>query len=69
LLIRNGTLIVKLVSEHIPTGRRNISRARKNGNNEAHEDEQAWDAFYILSNKINDKYLVVTLSVSALRNT
>ena len=40
----------------------------KDGHSEAHKDEKVWDALYIVANEINDKYFVVTLSVSTLCN-
>jgi hypothetical protein len=59
---------VKLVPEHIPQAEETYVEQEKDGHNEAHEEQQVWDAFYIVSNEINDRYLAVTLSVRALRN-
>ena len=38
----------------------------KDGHSEAHTGEQVWEALHIVPNDINDKYSVVTFSVSTL---
>lgn len=57
------------VRTHSIRQKKSSSTKGKDGHSEAHEDEQVWDALFIVANEIRDEYLAVTLHANKLRTT